>query len=239
MSNHQILNPANHAQLRVHIGADAAFGDNVMACLTVPAEFRSVQAHYPIVFRRDITTGAFSALALFGFENGENLFLDGDRWDARYKPLAQSIQPFLIGRSGPDAETAQVHIDMASPRVSTNGEGMRVFDEDGRPTPYLEAMAGRLGDLDHGYRQSTDFYAALERYNLLEPFTLEVPLNDGSRHSLVGYHIIAEDQLAALDGTALADLQAKGYLMPIYMVLASLPQFGDLIARKNKRLARG
>lgn len=239
MSNHHILNPGDHADLRVHIGASAAFGDNVMACLTVPAEFRVVQVHYPIVFRRDMSTGAFSALALFGFENGENLFLDGETWDARYRPMAQSIQPFLIGRPGADGAAAQVHIDMDSPRISTNGEGMRVFDEDGRPTPYLEAMATRLGDLDHSYQQASDFYATLERYDLLEPFTLEVPLNDGSRHSLVGYHAIAEERLAALDAATLGDLHAKGYLMPIYMVLASLPQFGDLVARKNKRLALG
>jgi hypothetical protein len=236
MSNHQILNPADHADIRVHTGASATYGDNVMACLTIPYEFRSVQAHYPIVFRRDIASGAFSALALFGFDNAENLFLDGDRWDARYRPMAQAIQPFLIGRAASDGEAAQVHIDMASPRISASGEGTLVFDQDGRPTPYLEAMASRLADLDHGYRQSPEFCATLERLDLLEPFTLEVPLDDGSRHSLVGYHIIAEKQLAALDGAALGDLQAKGYLLPIFMAVASLSRFGDLVARKNARL---
>jgi SapC len=239
MSNHQILNPADHAEIRVHAEASAAFGDNVMACLTTPNEFRSVQAHYPIVFRRDITTSAVSPLALFGFENGGNLFLNGDGWDARYRPMAQAIQPFLIGRPASESEIAQVHIDMASPRISGNGEGTRVFDMDGRPTPYLEAIATRLADLDHGYRQSHDFCATLERLELLEPFTLEVPLDDGSRHSLVGYHIIAEERLASLDGATLGDLQAREYLLPIFMAVASLSRFSDLVARKNARLSLG
>jgi SapC len=239
MSTHQILNPTDHAELRVHSGVSSDFGDNVMACLTTPSEFRSVQAHYPIVFSRDISTGAFSALAMFGFENGENLFLVGDRWDARYRPMAQTIQPFLIGRAASDEAVAQVHIDMNSPRISKNGQGVRVFDMDGRPTPFLEAMATRLADLDQGYRQSPDFCAALERLDLLEPFTLEVPLDDGSRHSLVGYQIIAEERLAALGGTALGDLQAKGYLLPIFMAVASLSRFSDLVARKNARLTLG
>lgn len=239
MSNHQILNPADHAELRIHTGASAAFGDNVMACLSTPSEFRSVQAYYPIVFRRDIATGVLSALALFGFENGENLFLDGDRWDARYRPMAHAIQPFLIGRAASDGGVAQVHIDMHSPRISETGEGTRVFDVDGRPTPFLEAMATRLADLDQGYQQSPEFCATLERFDLLEPFTLDVPLDDGSRHSLVGYHIIAEERLAALDGAALGDLQAKGYVLPIFMAVASLSRFGDLVARKNNRLSLG
>lgn len=239
MSNHKILNPTDHAELRVLSGANAAFGDNVMATLTIPEEFRAVQAHYPIVFRRDINSGAFSALAMFGFDNGENLFLDGERWDARYRPLAQSIQPFLIGRAESDGDMAQVHIDMDHPRISTNGEGMRLFDEDERPTPYMEAMATRLAELDSGYRHLPEFCATLERLELLEPFTLEVPLDDGSRHSLVGYHIIAEERLSVLDGVALGDLQAKGYLLPIFMAVASLSRFSDLVARKNARLALG
>ena len=239
MSTHHILNPSDHGNLRIHTGASAAFGDTVMACLTVPEEFRVVQAHYPIVFRRDISTGAFSALALFGFQNGENLFLNGDRWDARYRPMAQTIQPFLVGRPASEGGAAQVHIDMASPRISSSGEGVRVFDDDGRPTPYLEMIATQLGDLDHGYRKMPDFFRALDRLDLLEPFTLEVPLDDGSRHSLVGYHAVAEERLAALDAPALGDLHAHGYLLPIYMAMASLSRFGELVARKNARLALG
>lgn len=239
MNNHQILNPADHAGLRVHTGAGAQFGDNVMACLTVPAEFRNLQSHYPIVFRRDMTSGTFSALALFGFENGENLFLDGAHWDARYRPLALAIQPFLIGRAEADSETAQVHIDMASPRISSNGEGVLLFDESGQPTPYVDAIAERLGDLDHGYRASPAFFAALERYELLEPFTLDVPLDNGARHSLVGYHTIDEERLAALDGAALDALHHEGHLAAMFMAMASLSRFGDLVARKNARVALG
>lgn len=239
MSNHQILNPADHTELRVHTEAGAEYGDAIMASLAIPEEFRAVQAHYPIVFRRDISSGAFSALAMFGFDNGENLFLEGNRWDARYRPLAHAIQPFLIGQAASGDVPAQVHIDMDHTRISTSGEGVRVFDDNGRPTPYLEAMATRMAELDSGYRRLPEFCTTLERFDLLEPFTLEVPLDDGSRHSLVGYHIIAEGRLAALEGPVLFELQEKGYLLPIFMAVASLSRFSDLVARKNARLKLG
>ncbi len=239
MSNHQILNNAEHGDLRVHTEAGAEYGDGVMACLTVPAEFRQAQGHFPIVFRRDIESGKFSALVLFGFESGENLFLEGGRWDARYRPVALAIQPFLVGRPATEDGEAQVHIDMEHPRIAANGEGTRVFDDDGHPTPYLEAIAEKLGNLDHGYRQSAGFFAALERHDLLEPFTLQVPLHDGSKNSLVGFHTIAEARLAALDGDALGELLAEGHLLPIFMALASFSQFSELVARKNARIAVG
>src|SRR3546814_4431580 len=94
---------------------------------------------------------------------------------------------------------------------------MRVFDEDGRATPFLDAIAERLGALDAGFRASGDFFAVLRDHELLEPFTLEVPLDDGSKHSLVGYHIIDEAKLQALDAVTLGTLHAAGHLMPIFM----------------------
>jgi hypothetical protein len=210
-----------------------------MACLTVPSEFRRVQNEFPILFRRDLDSGRFSALALFGFENGENLFIQDGRWDARYRPLALSIQPFLIGRAEGEG-ASEVHIDLAHKRIAgSDEEGLRPFDEDGRPTPYLESIIGGLDELDRGHRSSADFFAALERYELLEPFSFDVELRDGSSHRLVGYHLIDEEKLRALEPGALNELHSAGYLMPIFMALASLSNLAALVERKNERLGDG
>ena len=99
-------------------------------------------------------------------------------------------------------------------------------------------MAG-LDELDQGYRSSADFFAALERYELLEPFSFDVELGDGSSHRLVGYHLIDEEKLHALEPGALAELHSAGYLMPIFMALASVSNLAALVARKNKRLGHG
>src|SRR3546814_11320409 len=90
-----MLNNIDHRDLRVDTRRGARFGDQVMSSVTFPAEFRSVQAHYPIVFRATSDDG-FQPIALFGFREGENLFLDGDRWDATCLPPAVAPQPFLI-----------------------------------------------------------------------------------------------------------------------------------------------
>ena len=192
MTRHAVLDNKTHRDLRIRPDAGTELGDDIMATLTVPSEFRRVQAHFPILFRRETGREEFTALAMFGFENGENLFLDGDRWDARYRPLSVAIQPFLIGRPAGGDGPGQIHIDMDHPRIAATGEGIRLFDADGAATPYLDDIAERLGDLDEGYRESGAFYDALLAYDLLEPFSLEVTLDDGSIHSLVGFHIIDE-----------------------------------------------
>jgi hypothetical protein len=237
MPDHQILTPQQHGQLRVRTEVGAEFGDAVMASLAVPAEFRRLACEYPILFRFDPAQQAFSALALFGFEAGENLFLADGRWDASCRPLAMSVQPFLVGRSATADGVSQVHIDMAHPRISTTGDGVRLFDDGGQPTPLVEQAAGFLGALDEGYRASAAFLAALDRHELLDPFSMDVTLDNGAMHRLVGYHMIAEERLRALDPAALLELHADGYLEPIYMAVASIGNLAKLVRRKNRRTA--
>jgi len=234
MSNHAVLTSEAHRELRIHTGRSPDFGDNLMCCLTVPAEFRRVQNEYPILFRPTPERDGMGAYALFGFENGENLFLDGDRWDARYRPLAMDIQPFLIGRPAAGSGDKQVHVDLDSPRIA-RGEGVRVFDEAGRPSPYLETIAEKLGALDAGYQEAQAFYDALRRHDLLEPLALDITLNDGSTHRLIGFQVIDEDRVRSLDGDALGELQRDGHLMPIFMALASLSNIDALVVRKTLR----
>lgn len=240
MARHAPVNPAQHGGLRVRTDRGVDLGDGVMSSLVTPDEFRRVQAHYPILFRLNQERDAFTALALFGFETGENLFLEGGRWDAGYLPLAIDVQPFLIGGSPDQEGPKQVHVDLGSPRIAGGAdEGVRVWDEHGRPTPYLEAAAEKLGALDESYRASGAFLAALARHELLEPFTLEIGLDDGSVNRLVGFHVIDEERLRGLDAGALGELHGQGHLLPIFMALASLSNIGALVARKNRRLGGG
>lgn len=238
MTGHTLLSADAHRDLRVRTERAAELGDAVMSCLVVPYEFRQIQNDYPILFQLNQERDSFSAVALFGFEAGENLFLGRGGWEARSLPLAMAIQPFLIGGAPDGAGDKQVHVDLASPRVG-GGEGVRVFDAEGGPTPWLEAMVERLGALDAGYQASGDFLAALRRNALLEPLTLEITLDDGSTNRLVGFHVIDEERLQALDAVTLGELHAAGHLMPIFMALASLSNIGKLVDRKNQALRHG
>ncbi|MDH7638378.1 SapC family protein [Sphingomonas oryzagri] len=239
MSSHAILTADTHRDLRIRTDRAAELGDDMMMALAVPSEFRKLQLDYPILFRLDLDRDKFTAVALFGFEAGENLFVSNGHWDAGYRPLSVDIQPFLIGGRRDGFEAKQVHIDMASPRIDRDGEGVRVFDQDGRATPYLERVSAQLCELDAGYQDYAGFFEALRRHELLEPLTLDITLDDGSANRLVGFHTIDEDRLRSLDADALGELHLSGYLLPIFMAVASIGNFAKLIARKNWRLRHG
>jgi len=229
MTKHAHLNNVEHRDLRVITARGAQYGENVMYTMTFPAEFRNVQAHFPIVFGKS-NDGTFTPLALFGFRDKQNLFLEGDKCDALYVPLMMERQPFLIGNA-PHGKV--VHIDLDSPRVSQT-EGERIFRDHGGNSDFLEHITGVLGTLDQGIEGTAPFIAALIEHNLLESFVLDMQFKDGAQHRFAGFYTIQEERLAKLDAAALGKLHERGYLQPIYMVIASFSNFRGLIERASR-----
>lgn len=238
MTNHVLLNNIDHGDLRVIADRSAALGDAMMYAPCFPFEFRRVQAHYPILFQQDPASGDVQAVALFGFERGENLFLSDAGWEPAYIPASVERQPFLIGlQSDPERGGVQtvIHLDAGSPRVSRT-RGVPLFLEHGGTTPFMDRIAAILEAVHAGVGEMRGFATALTDLGLLESLAVDIELDDGSKNRLVGFHAIDEDKVAALPGDKLHGLHAHGLLMPLYMALASLSQLKPLIDRKNAKI---
>jgi hypothetical protein len=230
MSKHALLNNVDHKDLRVITTRSAEYGDNVMLAITFPGEFRNLQAHYPIVFRKN-AQGQFEPVALLGFKDGQNLFLSKQGWDATYIPLTIERQPFLIGFSSD--RQPMMHIDLDSPRVSRD-QGEPVFREFGGNTEFLERMSSVLLAIHQGLASNEPFIGALLQHELLESFVFDIQLNDGSQNRLGGFYTINEERLLDLNGAALEQLNRAGHLQAIYMAIASLSNLRALTERMNK-----
>lgn len=240
MANHAILNVVEHKSLRVNTGYGVELGDAVMGTLAIPSEFHSLQADYPIVLQRDSRSGKFLPMVMFGFEQGENLYLDGDQWQASYVPLMIRRGPFLIGfQSGKpgmgdkSGAAMVISIDMDSPRLGAEGEPL--FQLSGLNSDYTDRIADILQQIDSGQAAIEELCAALAGQNLIEPFSLEVRLDSGRKHELKGFYTINEEKLALLEAPLLADFSQRGILFGAYMLVASMANIPRLIALKNRR----
>ena len=206
MANTVLLNNVDHKDLRVITTRGAEYGDNVMFAVTFPAEFRSLQAHYPIVFRKSPDGTTFQPIALFGLQEGQNLFLRRQGWDATYLPLAIERLPFFIGIAD---EEMVVHVDLDSPRISTT-RGDAVFLTHGGSSEFLERINSVLLAIHQGLESTPAFIAALLEHDLLESFVFDIELANGSRTRLAGFYTINEERLNALGGSALEQLLQGG-----------------------------
>ena len=229
-----LLNNIDHKNLRIITKHGADYGDNVGFTNTFPAEFQSLQAHYPIVFR-ELGENNFDAIALLGLTPDENLFLGAHGWDASYIPVMIQRQPFLIGQSD---DQLLVHFFSDSPKVSKNAdEGEPVFLEHGGPTPYLENINSLLSAIHQGMDDLQTFIKTLREHDLLESFVADIELNDGSKSRLDGFYTIKLSALQNLSASTLETMNRSGHLQSIYMVIASMSNFGSLVYRKNRRNA--
>jgi hypothetical protein len=156
MPNHALLNNVDHKQLRIVTARGAAYGDAVMSALTFPAEFRELQAHYPIVFaknrrRTPSTRSRCSASSRARTCSWARPGL-GNGWDAPYIPLTVERQPFLIGARR-RARRLMIHVDLDSPRLSTT-EGEPLFLSYGGSSEYLERISRVLRSIHDGLETS-------------------------------------------------------------------------------------
>lgn len=239
--NHVLLDNVTHKDLRIITDRSASYGDNIGSTLAFPTEFMQAQREYPIFFRKDPETAKFQSTVMFGFEQGENLFLDDEGWHAHYIPLAVSREPFLVGfqeqeQDGELKKTPVIHLDMDSPRVS-DSEGEPVFLAHGGNSPYLQKVCKMMDAMHAGLQASDVMFEAFLALDLIEPFTLDVELNDGANHRMIGYYTINQEKLNALAGESLSRLHRSGFLHAAFMVVASLSNVQILIEKKNARLA--
>ena len=242
MSKHELLNNIDHKDLRVVTKLSKELGDSHWYAPTFWREFRSVQAHYPILFKKN-TEGGFLPLAFFGFQKDENLFLTSNGWDASYIPLSVKRMPFFVGfqsvnDDGKVIEQRVITIDTESPKITTTEEGQPLFLEYGGNSEYLDSMANILETLHQGVQENHEFIEALEENDLLEPVTINVKLNNGSNNQMIGFHTINEEKLNQLPNEKIVELHQKGYLQAMYCAVISQVKFNELANKKNALVER-
>jgi len=241
MSNHALLDNITHKDLKILPGYRRGQGFDISTTRVFPLELSELQMEYPIVLTRNKETGHFEPVVLLGLESGENLYLGTGGWDAHYIPLTIERQPFLIGfqetiEAGIPQQQPVVHIDLDHPKLSRT-EGEPVFLQHGGESPLLERISSVLLAIHQGNELNQAFSKLLVGLDLVEPSTMQFSLANGEEHTLAGLHIINEDRLRELNGSALEALHQHGHLQSIYMMLASMPNFRKLIDRKNAVLS--
>lgn len=222
-----------HADLRIAPGFGAAFGDAVNQIAVFAPEFEEAQRDYPILFLRQ-PDRLLQAVAILGLDRDENLFLDGSGWVAGYVPALARRGPFLIGFA--DGEPV-LHVDLDHPRLSgaKDDAGEPLFLPHGGHAPALERAIEALRAIHIGNdmaRAATDLFDEL---GLAEPVTLKVEVAEQRSYTFEGYLAITAERIAALDGSALARLNAAGLLLPAVYAAGSLRNMSRLATRKRAR----
>lgn len=253
------LNNKQHQHVCIDTQLAQAEGAELHLVPVVISEFLKLVVHYPIVFTKNGDTGQFMCSALMGLEEGENLFYEKGQWSSIYLPLQLARQPFFLGQDDvPVANAAKTHekdaakeqkfvicINQAHPSVTglsqsdSGGEQQRLFTDNGDATTYLQSQQNRLVQLLQGEQATHAFIQTLLDMKLITAIALDIKLADDTTHKVNGLYTIDEEKLNQISHDDLILLKEKGYLSPIYTLIASTSQIYTLIDKKNQRIEQG
>ena len=238
MGQHVLLNNVDHHDLRLITRHGAAFGDSVNQTLIFPSEYQDIQRHYPIFFRQT-ENGGFKSVAILGFDRDENLFLDGDRWNAAYVPAMHRISPFLIGQPKaapgqvlPDDAEAMILVDPDHARIS-RADGEALFLSHGGNSPILTQVTETLRHVYAGSQVSDRMFAAFFEAGLMAPVEINVQISEKQSFLLKDMATISREALQNLDAARLKALNEAGFLALAFFVVASLGNLSHMIALKT------
>lgn len=236
MANIQKLNSRDHGD--VGIIQDASEFVGTIYAPVMPNEFRSLQSCFPLLFTKHTETKVLQPVALFGLEAGENLFIDGGKWQSPYVPMLLQRGPLLIGTDSSDSAeeaTRFVAINCEHNSVSRTN-GMKLFNDEGENTPYLDRLATLLEGIHQGSRQAEAFTQLLSHLELISPLNFQISLANGKTFELTGLLGIDDEKLHNADDGTLTELRRNGFLSACFMMVASMSQLKQLVYLKNQRL---
>jgi len=211
------------------------FAAHAQSVLLTGSEYAEACKEYPIVFVK-APDGGLMSVALLGFRQSENLYVDASgHWDARYIPGYVRRYPFII--SEVSAEQLVVCVDEECAALNTDGEGERLFDEQGEPSPFVNGMIQFMQEYQTDFMRTRAFMDHLQQLDLLKESNAKISLDAGGEFLINGFWMVDEAKLAALDHEKMLELLTNGELDRIYAHLISLSNFNQFIKLATQKAA--
>jgi len=225
------LSRAAHGDLRIDPCKASAQAANVHLVPLSRIELRQASRCFPLFFAKDLETGQFYPAALLGLKANENLFWDGERFDAEYEPLNIRRLPFYIG--GEDPAQGTICIDANSAGIDPAG-AKRILEDDGSDSEYIRGIQAMLGALGQNHEATRAFAREVARLGLLSEIKLDIVLDDGEAITVAGLYGIDDRTLERLLDQ-IAGFEDK---MLCTAMMLSLDNVAALVRRKNARSAQ-
>lgn len=227
------VSSGRHAGWSVEVGTDYSFSRNVNAVPLMAVEIPNAATEYAVVFSGSDDT--IMPVVILGMRGNENLYLTMQGgWQAKYLPAFVRRYPFVFSSSA-DGATFTLCIDESYPGCNQQGRGERLFDEHGKPTPYVENVLKFLEQYQIEFRRTQAFCGKLLALGLLEPMRAQANLATGERFALTGFMAVNRERLKALPAEALADLAKTDALELLYLHLHSMRNFSGMMDRLGAR----
>ncbi|MBF0342110.1 MAG: SapC family protein [Magnetococcales bacterium] len=231
-----VLDKHRHKHLRLaRQQGEYRFASQTNSVVLNGSEMIEAAKEYPVFFVRH--GQGIVPVALLGLRDAENLFVTSEGvWEAKYIPAFVRRYPFVLASGNLETQALTVCIDEAFPGFVTQGEGQRLFDDQGEPTDWFKKAIRFLEEFQAQVRRTEVFVNRLHGLDLLVELTARADLVNGAQYAMQGLLVVDEKKLLELSKPQALELFRCGELGWVYAHLFSLSNMGrlvDLLARRT------
>ena len=220
-----------HLNIKIKAIDNFNFVANTHIASIMVHEFSRASSIYPIVFLEDKEQDQFRPVVLVGLEEGENLFVHDNKWNASYVPAIVRRYPFALAQTGEEGRYT-VCIDEKSEFVNEE-EGQALFGKDGEAGEVIERVKKYLTELQQMEQFTNEFCDYMKANNMFTPLNMKVRVGNEVKN-INGAYVINEERFNSLSDEKFLEFRERKYIPVTYAHLSSLAQIERLIGFKDK-----
>ena len=220
--NVEPINSIAHLKCGIKELSTFAYAKEMIHAPITVAEFYESCKDYPIVFAKDASE-SWSALALIGYKEKENLFIDDKgAWEKnRYVPAFIRRYPFIFVAQ-PNTDELSLAFDVTCKEEKCTVMERRFFDDEAKATPFLQTIMSFLTQFQNDAKATAEFIKQLDEWELLEARMANIVTPTGETFTLNGFYVINEEKLRHLGKKKKEEIYAKNAIPLITAHLISL-----------------
>lgn len=223
------VNNQKHLNYSVDAGVNFNFARELNSVPLMAVEFPNAGAEYAIVFAGDDQN--LLPVVLMGVREKENLYVDEQgKWEAQYIPAFVRRYPFVFSTDDKE-EILTLCIDEAFEGVNEQGEGERLFTDEGEQTEYLNSIVEFLKEYQIHYKRTREFTDRLLASELLEPMEAQFTTPAGETRKVHGFRAVNRDKLKELSAFKLTELMKLDEMELIYVHLQSMRNLNRILEK--------
>ncbi|EIZ81326.1 SapC [Novosphingobium sp. Rr 2-17] len=225
------LNSQQHANWKTRQTDKATWLIDVNTVPLTVEEFPQAQRFTPIIF----TTGENPIpLALFGMNEGINVFVDEDGTVNApvYIPAYARRYPFMLAKLRPDTEELSLCVDPTTDLVGEIEEGDALFNGN-EPSEATRNMLQFCENFEIAGTKTANFMAELAKHKLLMDGELNIDQGNGEPpFTYRGFQMVDESKLREVRGDVLRGWNQSGLLPLIHAHLFSLELVREIFGKQ-------
>lgn len=189
-----LINTKEHKNSVVKAFDSFLYAKELISAPVSASEFYECCKDYPIVFVKD-NSNQWSASVMLGYQEKTNLFLDEKGvWEkGRYVPASIRRYPFIFAIQ--ENNQLSLGIDASALNSSENDTERKLFDSEGKPTPFTNSVLEFMNRFQADAAATTNFITQLDKWGLLEEKTAQIITPDQKNYQLNGFYVINEEKL--------------------------------------------